>query len=125
MLARGVTAGDPIALLARAPDSVALCRARRTAQAEFQRGVAALHNFEYEDANAAFLSAQQIDPIFAMAYWGEAMTYHQTLWQNEDVAAGRRALAASVPTPAARAAKAATDRDRRLPRSRRRAVRSG
>ncbi len=82
------------------------------AQAEFLRGVAALHNFEYEEANAAFVSARQIDPSFAMACWGEAMTYHQTLWQNEDVAAGQRALAALAPTPAARAAKAGTDRER-------------
>jgi tetratricopeptide (TPR) repeat protein len=82
------------------------------AQAEFLRGVAALHNFEYEEANAAFVSARQIDPSFAMACWGEAMTYHQTLWQNEDVAAGQRALAALGPTPAARAAKAGTDRER-------------
>ena len=82
------------------------------AESEFRAGVTALHNFEYEEANAAFLRAQQIDRNFAMAYWGEAMTYHQILWQNEDVAAGRRALLRLAPTPAARAAKAATDRDR-------------
>ena len=83
-----------------------------TADSEFRAGVTALHNFEYEEANAAFLRAQQIDRNFAMAYWGEAMTYHQILWQNEDVAAGRRALQRLAPTPAARAAKAVTDRDR-------------
>jgi tetratricopeptide (TPR) repeat protein len=83
-----------------------------TADSEFRAGVTALHNFEYEEANAAFLRAQQIDRNFAMAYWGEAMTYHQILWQNEDVAAGRRALLRLAPTPAARAAKAVTDRDR-------------
>jgi tetratricopeptide (TPR) repeat protein len=82
------------------------------AQAEFVRGVAALHNFEYEEANEAFLKAQQIEPGFAMAYWGEAMTYHQTLWRNEDVAAGRRILARLGPTPAARAARAPTERER-------------
>ena len=57
--------------------------------AEFRRGVAALHNFEYEDANAAFQRTSRSNPGFAMAYWGEAMTYHQTLWRNEDVAAAR------------------------------------
>jgi tetratricopeptide (TPR) repeat protein len=82
------------------------------AQAEFLRGVAALHSFEYEAANAAFQRAQQLDPGFAMAYWGEAMTYHQTLWRNEDVAAGRRVLARLGPTPAARAAKAGTAKER-------------
>lgn len=85
-----------------------------TAATEFRTGLIALHNFEYEEANAAFLKAQQLDRAFALAYWGEAMTYHQILWQNEDVAAGRRALLRLSPTPEARAAKAATDRDRGL-----------
>jgi tetratricopeptide (TPR) repeat protein len=62
------------------------------AQSAFAEGLAALHSFEYEDANAAFLRAQRADPGFALGYWGEAMTYHQTLWGHEDVAAGRRAL---------------------------------
>lgn len=82
------------------------------AQREFLRGVTALHNFEYEEANEAFLKAQKIEPGFAMAYWGEAMTYHQTLWRNEDVAAARRILARLGSTPAARAAKAPTARER-------------
>jgi tetratricopeptide (TPR) repeat protein len=82
------------------------------AQEEFVRGVAALHSFEYEEANAAFQRAQKADQGFAMAYWGEAMTYHQSLWRNEDVAAGRRVLARLGPTPAARAGKAGTEKDR-------------
>jgi tetratricopeptide (TPR) repeat protein len=76
------------------------------AQAEFLRGMTALHSFEYEDANDAFREASRIDPAFAMAYWGEAMTYHQTLWRHEDVQEGRRALARLAPTPATRIAKA-------------------
>ncbi len=63
------------------------------AEPAYREGLAALHSFEYEDANAAFLQAQRADPGFPLAYWGEAMTYHQTLWGHEDVAAGRRALA--------------------------------
>jgi tetratricopeptide (TPR) repeat protein len=47
-----------------------------------------------------------------MAYWGEAMTYNQTLWRHEDVPAARQALARLGPTPAARSAKAAGPRDR-------------
>jgi len=85
-----------------------------TAATEFRAGLVSLHNFEYEEANAAFLRAQQIDRDFAMAYWGEAMTYHQILWQNEDLAAGRRVLVRLAPTPEARAAKVATERDRGL-----------
>ena len=63
------------------------------AQPLFLRGVAALHDFEYEDAIDAFQEAQKIDPRFAMAYWGEAMTYNQTLWRRENVDAAREALA--------------------------------
>src|SRR5690242_2252353 len=69
-------------------------------------GIAALHNFEYEAANEAFTRARTADPSRALAYWGEAMSFHQTLWRNEDVAAGRAALARLAPTPAERAAKA-------------------
>lgn len=78
-----------------------------TAGTTFAAGLAALHSFEYEDAQAAFIQARRADPRFAMAYWGEAMTYHQTLWGHEDVAAGRRVLEA-----AARAGVAATDVER-------------
>ncbi|MDH4063985.1 MAG: hypothetical protein OEW19_06270, partial [Acidobacteriota bacterium] len=82
------------------------------AQREFLRGVEALHNFEYEQAHEAFQRALTIDPSFAMAVWGEAMTYHQTLWRNEDMAAGRKALARLGPTPAARSARIPTARER-------------
>jgi tetratricopeptide (TPR) repeat protein len=63
------------------------------AEPAYREGLAALHSFEYEDANAAFLRAQAADPRFPLAYWGEALTYHQSLWGHEDIAAGRRALA--------------------------------
>ncbi|HKT09201.1 MAG TPA: hypothetical protein VJR24_14980, partial [Gemmatimonadaceae bacterium] len=45
------------------------------AQPAFLRGLALLHNFQYPEAAAAFRAAQKVDPGFAMAYWGEAMTY--------------------------------------------------
>ena len=76
------------------------------ARTSLQRGVAALHAFEYEDANDAFRQARRLDATLVMAYWGEAMTYHQTLWRNEDVQAGREALARLALTPAARLARA-------------------
>ena len=68
----------------------------------------ALHNFEYEEANEAFQQAQAIDRGFVMAYWGEAMTYNQTLWRHENVEAARHALARLGSTPAARAATTGT-----------------
>ncbi len=47
----------------------------------------------YEDAIDAFRAAQKIDPNFAMAYWGEAMSFSQPLWFFEEVDKGRAALA--------------------------------
>ena len=108
-----IAAGAQIAAQPRGPAAIVFpTSGSPAAHAEFLIGVAALHNFEYEDANAAFIKAQQIDPGFAMAYWGEAMTYHQTLWQNEDVAAARRILLRLAPDAAARAARAGTERER-------------
>ena len=114
--------GDPDRRCSRAlPTRALLPRPPHTPSSS--AGLTALHNFEYEEANAAFLRAQQIDRGFAMAYWGEAMTYHQILWQNEDVAAGRRALlAAGADAGGARGQGGHRSRPR-IPRRRRRAVR--
>ena len=54
------------------------------AKAEFLRGLALLHNFEYDRAAAAFKAAQAADPDYVMAYWGEAMTYNHPLWEEQD-----------------------------------------
>ncbi len=62
------------------------------AQADFIDGVLYLHSFEYAPARAAFQRAQQIDPSFAMAYWGEAMTYHHALWARQWPEEGQAAL---------------------------------
>jgi tetratricopeptide (TPR) repeat protein len=82
------------------------------AQPHFERGVLLLHSFEFEDAADAFREAQRLDPDFAMAYWGEAMTHTHILWDERDVDAGRAALAKLAPTPEARAAKAPTAREK-------------
>ncbi|WP_157598893.1 tetratricopeptide repeat protein [Rhodanobacter sp. Root561] len=82
------------------------------AQTAFLRGALLLHLFEYPDAARAFRQAQQLDPDFAMAYWGEAMTYNHGIWNQLDADAGRKALAKLGPTPAARAAKAPTPREK-------------
>jgi tetratricopeptide (TPR) repeat protein len=82
------------------------------AQASFLAGVTALHNFQYEDAVEAFRAAQRIDRDFALAYWGEAMAFNQTLWLNQDPEQAREILGRLGPTPEARAAKAKTDRER-------------
>ena len=86
-------------------------RAAGDAQTAFRDGVTALHAFEYEEANDAFVQAQRLNPGLVMAYWGEAMTYHQTLWRNENLQAGRDALARLGPTPAARRARTADPKE--------------
>src|SRR5262245_48029481 len=82
------------------------------AQASFIRGVLLLHSFEYDDAIAAFREAERIDPGFAMAYWGEALSYNQPLWFHESVEKARAALDRLAPTAAARQAKAPTAREK-------------
>src|SRR5262249_44450665 len=85
--------------------AVSPARAGADAQSTIARGIVALHFFEYEEANEAFREAHRLDASLVMACWGEAMTYHQTLWRNEDVPQGRAALARCGPTAAARAAR--------------------
>ena len=87
------------------------------AQADFLRGLAQLHNFEYDDAAEHFRKAQQIAPDFALAYWGEAMTQNHPVWHEEDVPAAREILKRLGPTPEARVAKAATEREKLYLRS--------
>ena len=82
------------------------------AQGPFLEGLLLLHSFEYEDARTAFQKAQEIDPDFAMAYWGEAMTHNKPLWLREDRAAAREILERLAPTPEERLAKAPTEREK-------------
>jgi tetratricopeptide (TPR) repeat protein len=82
------------------------------AQSAFVRGVLLLHSFEYDDAIAAFREAQRADPGFALAYWGEALSYNQPLWYNESVDKARAALAKLAPTRDARQVKAPTPREK-------------
>jgi tetratricopeptide (TPR) repeat protein len=82
------------------------------AQADFLDGLALLHDFEYPAAAAAFRRAEAIDPSFAMAYWGEAMTFNHPIWMQQDLKAAQAALNKLAPTPAERRAKAKTDREK-------------
>lgn len=63
------------------------------AQAQFLRGLAALHSFWYEEAIEAFRESTKIEPDFAMGYWGEAMAHNHPLWSEQDLAAAREVLA--------------------------------
>ncbi|MGE0352145.1 MAG: hypothetical protein AB7Q69_02805 [Gemmatimonadales bacterium] len=82
------------------------------AQTAFVRGVLLLHLFEYESATAAFEEAVRLDPGFAMAYWGEAMTATHPVWDQQDLERGRQALQKLGPDPAARAGRAPTPREK-------------
>jgi tetratricopeptide (TPR) repeat protein len=58
----------------------------------FNRGVALLHSFQYEQAREAFTEVASRDPQCAMAQWGIAMSHYHGMWDNGDLAAGRVAL---------------------------------
>ena len=71
-------------------------------QKEFERGVALLHSFFYDEARRVFTKVANQDPECAMAHWGVAMTYYHPIWTAPDsselaagLAAVEKALAAS------------------------------
>jgi tetratricopeptide (TPR) repeat protein len=82
------------------------------AQAHFLRGVAALHSFWYDEAADEFRAAQKAAPGFALAYWGEAMTFNHPVWGEEDLDGARGALARLAATREERLAKAPDERER-------------
>lgn len=82
------------------------------AQRHFIEGVLLLHSFEYARARKAFAEASRIAPDFAMAYWGEAMTYDHRIWGERDRSAALATLARLAPSPAERRAKAPTEREK-------------
>ncbi len=50
------------------------------AQRQFNRAVAWLHSFEYEEAEKAFTEVTVTDPRCGMAYWGIAMSNYHPIW---------------------------------------------
>ncbi len=82
------------------------------AQPLFVKGVLLMHSFEYEDAREAFIEAQKADPNFAMAYWGEAMTFNHAVWQRTSPDLAKAALNKLGATAEARRAKAATEKEK-------------
>ena len=82
------------------------------AQQYFLRGVSILHSFGWKQAREQFHAAQEIDPDFALAYWGESLAYNHPLVSQMDTTEPRKALARLAPTRAERLAKAPTDREK-------------
>ncbi|MCI0454884.1 MAG: hypothetical protein L0Y68_07820, partial [Candidatus Dadabacteria bacterium] len=50
------------------------------AQQQFNRAVALLHSFWYEEAGKVFTEVTVTDPSCAMSYWGVAMSLYHPLW---------------------------------------------
>lgn len=62
-------------------------------QKHFERGVALLHSFWYEEAEKEFLEISKDDPHCAMAHWGVAMSLWHQLWNEPDARVITRGLA--------------------------------
>ncbi|MGI8959477.1 MAG: tetratricopeptide repeat protein [Bryobacteraceae bacterium] len=69
------------------------------AQARFNRAMALLHSFEYEEAERSFRDVARSDPKCAMAFWGIAMSHYHPLWtppSGAELAEGRSAIASAL-----------------------------
>jgi hypothetical protein len=53
-------------------------------QKAFERGVALLHSFGYEQAEAQFVEIDKQDPTCAMAHWGIAMSLFHQIWERPE-----------------------------------------
>jgi tetratricopeptide (TPR) repeat protein len=69
------------------------CKA--TVQKPFERGIALLHSFWYDEAEKQFLQIAKDDPNCGMAHWGVAMSLWHQLWEEPDARAISRGLAES------------------------------
>jgi len=79
------------------------------AQKTFEKGVALLHSFWYEEAEKTFLEVEKQDPRCAMAHWGVAMSLWHQLWDEPNAATIQRA---SADLKKANKPKAKTQRER-------------
>ncbi len=78
-------------------------------QKPFERGVALLHSFWYEEAEKEFQSIAKNDPQCAMAHWGIAMSIWHQLWNHPDAATINRGQAE---VKAAKSLRPKTNRER-------------
>ena len=61
-------------------------------QKPFERGVALLHSFGYEEAAAQFEDIAKKDPACAMAHWGIAMSLFHQIWERPPEASLKQGL---------------------------------
>lgn len=83
-----------------------------TAQTHFERGVGYLHSFGFSQAQREFKLAQEAQPDFAMAYWGETFTYNHPFIGEWDSQSPQEALQRLGATSQERLAKAPTEREK-------------
>ncbi|MBV8476847.1 MAG: hypothetical protein JOZ36_09290, partial [Acidobacteria bacterium] len=57
----------------------------------FERAVALLHSFWYEEAQKEFEDVSRRDPQCAMAFWGIAMSLWHQLWNHPDASTSKNA----------------------------------
>jgi len=78
-------------------------------QEPFERGIALLHSFWYEEAEKEFQQIAKDDPSCAMAHWGVAMSLWHQLWNFPDAATMKRG---NDEVKQAKSLHAKTDRER-------------
>src|SRR5688572_7610568 len=78
-------------------------------QADFQRGVALLHSFWYDEAERTFQKVAAADPKCGMAWWGVAMAQYHPIWAAPNPAELKKGMEAAQK---ARKAGAKTERER-------------
>jgi tetratricopeptide (TPR) repeat protein len=76
---------------------------------DFERGVALLHSFWYEESEKQFQEIAKKDPTCAMAHWGLAMSLYHQLW---DRATGERLKRGVTEAQTAVSLNAKTERER-------------
>src|SRR3989442_12250457 len=79
------------------------------AQKEFDRAVAILHSFWFEEAGKTFSNVTVTDPTCTMGHWGIAMSLYHPLWDPPDTAALQQGWAA---VEKAKSIGAKTDREK-------------
>lgn len=80
----------------------------------FKEALLLMHSFEYQDARDKFIEAQNIDPNFAMAFWGEAMTHNHPLWRETKPTKANLALKKLAPNKEERLKKLKTEFEKDL-----------
>jgi len=64
------------------------------AQQQFNRAIALLHSFWYEEAETGFVEVTKTDPKCGMGYWGIAMSSYHPVWAPPVAAELRNGMAA-------------------------------